>query len=274
MRRQPGRLQERRVLVTRAEPPQGPLASALAARGARVLHWPVYRVVIARGLARRRWAAGLHRFDWLVFASAHAVDAVRAWGAPAVLDGQLRPRVAVVGAATAAAARAAGWRVALRAPESNGAALAAALIARGAAGASIALPASSLAGAELQTRLRRAGAKVQPIVAYRLRWSTRSPRRLRRECARGFDAVTFTSPSCVEGLERSLGATALRRLLAATTAVAIGASTGAALRRRSRRVPKVAAAASIPSLVRAVESGLKSRPRATAPRAAERRGVS
>ncbi len=266
-------LRGRRVLVTRAEPRGGPLVSALAARGAGVLHWPLYRVVVVRGRERRRWAAALHGFDWLVFASAHAVEAVRAWGAPGVLAGHSRPRVAVVGAATAAAARAAGWRVALRASEPSGAALAAALIARGAAGARIALPASSLAGDELPGRLRRAGAKVQAIVAYRLRWSTRAPARLRRECARGFDAVTFTSPSCVDGLERSLGSAALRRLLAATTAIAIGATTGAALRRRSRRRPQVAHTASIRSLVRAVEAGLKSRPRAPSPRAAKRRGV-
>jgi uroporphyrinogen-III synthase len=249
-------IQGRRVLVTRAEPARGPLCSALAARGARVFHWPAYRIVTQRGPGRRDWARRLARCDWLVFASAHAVQAVSAWGAPASLRDGPRPRVAVVGAATAAAARAAGWRVALRPAQAHAAALAAALAARGVAGRRIALPASREARGELAARLRAAGARVERVVAYRLEWPRRSPRRLRRACKRGFDALTFTSPSTVEGLARGLGPAALRRLLAQAPSVAIGATTRAALARRTPRAVRVAPDASIAALVRAVHVSL------------------
>src|SRR5690606_19462441 len=97
-----------RVAVTREEEPGGPLASAVARRGARTLDWQAVRTVPPEHPAPL--CAALERlagYDWLVFTSARAVAAVAELVAAPVSG----PRVAAVGRATAEAARAAGWEV-------------------------------------------------------------------------------------------------------------------------------------------------------------------
>ena len=264
----------RRVLVTRDEPRGGPLVTALSGRGAEVHHWPAYRVQLLRPVRASRWATALGGFDWLVFSSAHAVAALEAWGAPRTLGAGRRPRVAVVGAATARAARAAGWRVDCRAAGEGANALVAALRARGVAGCRVVYPASERARPELAAGLRRLRAEVEQVVAYRLRWSRRGIEALRRACARGFDALAFTSPGGVEGLERAIGAARLSALLAATPAVAIGETTRRALATRSRRRVRVAARATIESTAAAITAALaraRRAPRASLHRIAPRR---
>lgn len=247
-----GPLAGQRVLVTRDEPRRGPLSRALARRGARVHLWPAYRIRPVMAARMRRWAAALGGFDWLVFTSVHAVAAVAAWGAPRVLGSGPRPRVAVVGAATASAARAAGWRIACKAKGEGAAALATMLRARGVAGRRVAFPASERALPGLSRRLRALQAEVEQVVAYRVRWNRQGRGALRRGCARGFDALAFTSPGGIEGLRQALGLARLRALLAATPSVALGATTRRALAAHTRRPVQVATRASLESTAAAV----------------------
>jgi uroporphyrinogen-III synthase len=92
------------VWVTRDEPPGGPLAAALAAQGLAVVHEPVIeRRVLGDAAAA---IARLEGTDWLVLTSAFALRCI-------ALPPARVARTAVVGAATADAARATGLRVEL-----------------------------------------------------------------------------------------------------------------------------------------------------------------
>ena len=213
------------VLVTRAEPRNGPLTRLLRARGHVVTHWPAYRIVFLRSARLRDALRNARRYDWIVFSSPHAVRAVQNCG------GRFRavpPRVAAIGAGTRRAVETLGWRVHLSPAEANAESLAAALIGKGMTGKKILLPASAIALPTLGKRLTRAGAEVHSITAYRLQ--SMPELKITAAGQRAFDAVTFTSPSTIAGLRDRMGMRAFRHLLATTPVVAMGGTTAQALR--------------------------------------------
>src|SRR6185503_5966575 len=108
-----------------------------------------------------RAVACLESYDWIVFASAHAVDALVARRGPLPAA---TPRVAAVGRATAAAAERAGFGV-HRVPGRFGAVeLVAQLRATSEMlGARVLLPSSSIARPELAAGLAALGAKVDRV---------------------------------------------------------------------------------------------------------------
>lgn len=225
------------VVVTRDEPRDGPLAASLRARGLEVLCWPVVRIAppgdprpLEEALAR------VAEFDWIVFASRHAVEAVVARMAS---PGGTRPgrpgraRVAAVGSATAAALRAHGWDPDVVPADAHADALVAALAAHVKPGARVLFPASSRALPALGDGLRRLGAEVVQVEAYRNESAPLDVPACRAAIDSGaVGAVTFTSPSCVEELERALGREAFERLADAAFAVALGPTTAGALTAR------------------------------------------
>ncbi len=230
-----GNLRERRVpleglgiAVTRAEAPDGPLSRRLAVLGARVLRWQALEIVPPADREPLAAAvAGLATYDWIVFTSANAITALTG-----VLAGRLAaPPVLAVGAATAAAAERAGFRV-QRVPETFGAAgLIASLRTSGeVAGARILLPASALAGPELAAELTALGATVDRIVAYRTRPAALDAARCRAQLAAGeVAAITFTSPSAVASLARAFGEENLAFALRGARVVSIGPTTSRAI---------------------------------------------
>jgi uroporphyrinogen-III synthase len=119
-----GEQELRPVVVTRSEPSDGPLSSELRSLGLPVLVWPAVHVEPAPRepleAALREAAAGA--FDWIVFASRHAVAAVTEV-LPAPPPGV---RIAAVGQATAQVLRQRGWPVDLLPGDANAAALVAA----------------------------------------------------------------------------------------------------------------------------------------------------
>lgn len=242
-----------RVLVTRAEDRNGPLCTLLRSRGASVVHWPAYRIVAGPRAPLKAALAALDDFDWIVFTSANAVRSIAARGG--TFDSG-RPRVAVVGEATAAAVRARGWPVHLRPRTANGAALARALIRSGMRARRILLPCSDHAPPDLAAALESAGARVDAVIAYRLAPPRRSNGEKAARARTAFDAVTFTSPSTIEGLEARLGVRRARALLARTPAIVIGATTARALARRGVRAARRAEPTTLAGLVAAVERTL------------------
>lgn len=234
------------VVVTRSEVADGPLSSELRSLGLPVLLWPAVAVEIAeKGPledALRRAAS----FDWIVFASRHAVAAVT----------QILPkppggvRIAAVGQATAQVLRQRGWPVDLLPPDANAAALVEAFEASAAVkGCRVLFPASSRALPTIATGLTQLGAEVMQVEAYR----TESSSTLNVEDCRswisrgGIGAVTFASPSAVDELEHALGKTDFDRLLSTATAVAIGPTTARALSDRGH-TPALAESATLQGL--------------------------
>ena len=242
-----GRLSGRRVVVTRPRDRAASLVAALEAESAEVLVFPGIEVVgpedpHALDAARAR----LTEYDWLVFTSVYAVRAI---GSAGQWDRGSLPRVGCVGAATAAAAAERGWAVE-RVPEvGTGRALADALIAGGLkAGERVLFPKAADALDALPEALRGHGARVDEVVAYRKDVPEGETGELGALLRRGaVDALTFTSPSTVEGFLLRFPGEALR-----APAVVIGPTTAEAAREAGLTVLGVAADPSVEGLVHEV----------------------
>jgi uroporphyrinogen-III synthase len=235
----------------RDEPPGGPLSRLLEAQGARVLAWPTIALEPPLDPAPlERALAALDGYDWLLVTSPRAVAALAA-RIPR-LPGRLK--VAAVGASTAAAAREAGWRVDRVPEEFRGEMLAATFAAAGdAPGARVLYPAADRASDELQNALGALGARVERVEAYRIVTAPLDAAACFEAAERGgVDAVTFASPSAVEGLATALGEPGLTRLLERVPAVVIGPTTERALTRRGLAVGAVAHPSTLDGLVEAV----------------------
>jgi uroporphyrinogen-III synthase len=218
------------VVVTRDEPEDGPLSTLLRAAGLTVLSWPVVRVQAPADPAPLEQAlCELARFDWIVFASQHAVHAVSARVAapPPGL------RIAAVGARTAETLASCGWPAEAVPAAPNAEALVAVLAARLDPGARVLFPASSRALPTIEAGLTRLGVHVTQVEAYRTEAAPAHTGAWRASIdADAVAAVTFTSPSAVIELERALGRPDLLRLLEHAAAVALGPTTGRALSER------------------------------------------
>jgi uroporphyrinogen-III synthase/uroporphyrinogen III methyltransferase/synthase len=226
------RLDRRTVVVTRGKAGEDALSARLLELGARVRELP--SIAFAPPADPAPFDAALRdlgAFDWVVFASATAVERtlerVRALGLdPAALA---RPGLAAVGPATAA-------RLAreVRAPdvvpaEAKGDAMAAALAPR-VRGRRVLLPRPADGRPELLDGLLAAGAAVTAVEAYR---TVPAPAEallpLAGWIAAGdVDAVAFASPSAVKAVVAALGVRA--DLLAGVLLAAIGPTTSEALR--------------------------------------------
>ena len=217
------------VVVTRDEPADGPLSRELQALGLGVLRWPVLSIGPAADAAALDAAlARLAQFDWVVFASQHAVAAVvhRVAVPPAGV------RIGAVGARTAQALQAAGWPVTVVPAEETAAGLVAALRAL-VPGARVLFPGGSRSLPTLREGLTAAGAAVTQVEAY----ATQAAALDLPACQdwvrqRAIGAVTFTSPSAVSELEHALGAATFTALLDSATPISLGATTGRTLAAR------------------------------------------
>jgi uroporphyrinogen-III synthase len=201
--------------------------------GLRVLSWPAVTTDAADPAALNAALAQLESFDWLVFASRHAVAAVLDRRPMAPPDGV---RVAAVGRATAQVLRQRGWPVHLVPDEASAAALIEAFAAQWTpadAGVRILYPASSRALPTIAAGLRQLGAVVTQLEAYRTSGAVLDLGECRAWIARGeIGAVTFASPSAVTELAQALGEEDFERLLTDAAAVAIGRTTARELSSR------------------------------------------
>lgn len=222
------------VVVTRDDGEAAPLSRALRARGATVLHWPTVRLAPSADPTPLVTELGrLSTFNWVVFTSPRAVDAVAE--RRGTLPGRLR--VAAVGSATAEAVRRSGWRTDLVPAIQTAEALVDAMTAAGVgSGARVLFPASEIAGATLEEGLADAGAEVVRVTAYR----TVAVPIDGAACERALNAgavqvISFASPSAVNGLVQGLGDRLFREAAARTVMAAIGPTTAAALRSAGAR---------------------------------------
>ena len=253
------------VVVTRSEARDGPLSSELRNLGLPVLLWPAVTVEMTETGPLQAALANINSFQWIVFASRHAVAAVTDLMAapPAGV------RIAAVGQATAQVLRQRGWPVDLLPSEANAAALVDAFAATAASatagataieGARILFPASSRALPTIAAGLKQLGAEVLQVEAYRTESSnTLDVENCRSWIARGsIGAVTFASPSAVDELEHALGKDDFDRLLSAAAAVAIGPTTAKALTERGH-TPALAESATLQGLAHTTHRLLQTR---------------
>lgn len=255
-------LEGRGIAITRAEPPGGPLERRLADLGARVLRWCALEIAPPEDPRPLERAAGeLERYDWIVFASAHGVVALeKAMGGRSPKDlGERCPRVAAVGPATAAAAVRAGWRVERMPTLWFGAAwLVEAFIEAGdPRGRRVLIPASASTSSELGQGLESLGMYVKVVEAYRPVPLALDAAACRAALEAGeVDAITFTSPSAINGLARALGSTDFTAALTGRIVVSIGPTTTRALTAHGRQPDTEARPSTLDGLVAAVVRAL------------------
>jgi uroporphyrinogen-III synthase len=217
-----------RIVVTREPGKALATARALRDRGAVPVLFPVLGTAPPADSGPLDAAVSrLAAFDWVVVASANAVDAVlaacRRLGVP--LAG---PRWAAVGRATAAALRDAGVAEVLVPDRRDGDGLLAALLAAGAGTARVLIPRAERGRDVVIDGLLAAGARVEAVVAYRTVARVPPPAERDALLADPPAAVLFFSPSAVDAFRAALG-DAAPAFLSAVPSVAIGPTTAAAL---------------------------------------------
>jgi uroporphyrinogen-III synthase len=216
------------VVVTRAEPSDGPLSSQLRSLGLKVLLWPTIQITSGDTGELQEALRRIQDFDWIVFTSRHGV-------VPVLAQLPAQPphlKVAAVGSATAQVLRQRGWRVDL-VPEDdyNAGALIAAFAPLAKPNMRVLYPASSRALPTLAKGLAQLGVEVSQVEAYRTDASaTLDVEDCRARIERNeIGAVTFASPSAAIELERALGREHFDKLFSHAAAVAIGPSTARVL---------------------------------------------
>jgi uroporphyrinogen III methyltransferase / synthase len=228
----------RRVLITRRREQASELMERLTELGAEPILAPMVRIMPPED------PAPLHRaaedpavFDWIVFTSANAVDALMR----AVLNGQrdLRalkgPKLCAVGAGTAEHLAQYGLKVDVVPDEFRAEAVRAALARHGSIdGARVLLPRSDIGREVIADELREAGGLVTDVVAYRtvLEETLRDdePDIYGMLLQGRIDVVTFASPSAVRNFMKIYGSDQAADLLKNTTVAAIGPVTADAAR--------------------------------------------
>ncbi|MEM7050004.1 MAG: uroporphyrinogen-III synthase [Acidobacteriota bacterium] len=220
----------RRVVITRALHQAPELAQALRRAGAEPHLLPLIEVVPPRQpelLAETAQQAAQGTFDWWVFTSRNAVDALldRLPATPA-----RRPAIAVVGAATARHVEERGYPVAFQATRADAVSLGEEL-APEVAGASVVLPQAADARPAIAAALEAHAGRLTKVEAYRKIIPPDSADRARQLFGDGpLGWVTFTSPRIAQNFRGLFGSRWPSRrpsLLAAS----IGPVTSRALRR-------------------------------------------
>ncbi|HKW56920.1 MAG TPA: uroporphyrinogen-III synthase [Candidatus Acidoferrum sp.] len=226
-------LAEKTVILTRPQAQSEELCRELTTRGAAIKLLPLISIGPPDDYAPLDDAlTRLASFDWIVFTSANAVQAVsqrsQSLAKPRIANAKA-PLAAAVGPATAAAAEAAGFSVELVATNHNGVALAGELAGE-IRGKSIFLPRSDLANPVLPEALKKLGAAVTEVVAYQTLPPSKADRqRLHAVLDSGIDGILFYSPSAVQNFLELLGRDRLERLQGRVLMVAIGPTTAGAL---------------------------------------------
>ncbi len=230
----PSALAGKRIVITRSAAQSETLAGEFSARGAIPVVLPLVSFADPEDFAPLDAAiAGIQRFDWMILTSAQAVRAVLKRSEQlqrSLIHGGSKLRIAAVGPVTAEAVRQAGLPVEYVAETHSGAALAEELGNR-LCGAKVFLPRSDRANPDLPPALKRHGAQVTEVIAYRTLRPTAVDERSLRQIAEGAaDAVLFFSPSAVQHFAEMFGGGQLRALQDKLAITAVGPVTANALR--------------------------------------------
>ena len=249
----------RRIVVTRSREQGEDLLEMLEARGAEAIPAPMIRIAPpddAKPLEDASKAAG--RFDWIVFTSANAVDSFMSTLLEVADVRELKGvRICAVGPATAARIARFGIRVDAIPVEHHAEGVLEALTATGdVKGRRFLLPRSDIAREVLGDELRRAGAEVTEVVAYRT--LTAALERdsdydiYRMLLDRQIDAVTFTSASTIRNFVQIYGEDQAVDLLNTTLVACIGPVTAEAAQQLGIQTTLMPERFTVPDLVDAL----------------------
>jgi len=248
-------LKGKRVVVTRAAEQSEQLVKELKDRGAVPVLLPMVAFAPPDDSAPLDQAIRqLSAYDWVFVTSQNALRALRErcgllkFNLPETFSGV---KIAAVGPATSEAVENAGLRVAYVASKHTGVALAGEL-ANEVRGKRVLLPRSDRANPELVEELKRLGADVTEVCAYKTIPPEKSDMHAAAKTAEGADAVLFFSPSAVHHLQELLGNEKFLKLSRRSVFAAIGPVTEEALRRASVERVLVARDTSVTAVVEAL----------------------
>jgi uroporphyrinogen-III synthase len=248
-------LAAKRILITRARHQAGRLAEALEEQGAEVLRLPTIEIVPPETYAHLDAVLEvISGFDWLIVTSAN--------GAAALADRMqfLRIRsehlkhlqVAAIGPATAVAVGRIGLTVSAM-PDEYVAEAVVAMLREKVAGRRVLLARAAVARDIIPEQLRKCGADIHVVEAYRTVIPADSIEQVRALFGEGEplpDAVTFTSSSTVNNFFALLAAAGIE-LPPGLKAISIGPVTSRTLRQHHWEPVREAAKYDIPGLVAA-----------------------
>ncbi len=250
----------KRVLVTRPREQAAELVDRLEAAGAEAIEAPMIRIAPPEDLGPLDDACAHARsFDWMVFSSANAVDSFinRLLAGANDLRALGSVKLCAVGPATAERLAAHGLKVDLTPAEYRAESLLNAIAETGdVRGLRILLPRADIGREILADDLRKQGAEVTEVVAYRtvLAEPEREgePDVYRMLLERRIDVVTFTSASAVRNFVRVLGAEPAADLVRTTIVASIGPVTAEAATQCNITTTIMPASYTVPALVDAI----------------------
>ena len=250
----------KRVLVTRPREQSQDLVDRLEAAGAEAIVAPMIRIVPPDDYAPLDEAcARIAEFDWIVFSSANAVDALveRLLAGSHDLRALSGAKLCVVGQTTAERLGKYGLKADLVPAEYRAEAVVPAIAEeRSIQGMKVLLPRADIGREVLAEELRKHGAEVTEIVAYRT--VAAEPQRegepdiYRMLLDRQIDVVTFASPSAVRNFVHVLGAEPAADLLRTTVVASIGPVTAEAAAQCHIDTQIVPTSYTIPALVEGI----------------------
>ena len=250
----------KRILVTRPKDQSMELVERLEAMGADAIEAPMIRILPPDDYGPLDEAcAHAGDFDWIVFSSANGVDAFmeRLLAGPGDVRALGGVKLCGVGPATAEQLADYGLKVDLTPPEYRAEAILRALSDHAAVkGLKILLPHADIGREWLTEELRKQGADVTEVVAYRTiaveADREGEPDIYRMLLERSIDVVTFTSASAVRNFVRILGAEPAADLLGSTVVACIGPVTAEAVSHANIKTAIQPSNYTIPALVDAI----------------------
>jgi uroporphyrinogen III methyltransferase/synthase len=250
----------KRVLVTRPREQAAELVRLLEAHGAEAIEAPMIRIGPPDDYGPLDDACeSIHTFDWIVFASTNAVDVFvrRLLASPLDLRALKGVKLCAVGPATADRLAELGLKVDLVPAEYRAEGVVDALTSgRDVRDVRILLPRADIGREVVAEELRRRGAEVVEVVAYRTILvdpeREGEPDIYRMLLDRKIDVVTFTSASAVRNLVRVLGTEPAADLLSAIVVASIGPVTAEVASQYNIRSTVVPSEYTIPALVEAI----------------------
>jgi uroporphyrinogen III methyltransferase / synthase len=229
----------KRILITRPREQSAEFVAMLEALGAQPIEAPM--ISIAPPHSWEDLDAVVQRvsdFDWIIFSSGHAVDAFigRLMASPLDLRALKGVRLCAVGPSTAERLTRVGLKVDLVPSESRAEAVVTAVLDNSSVeGRHVLLPRSDIGREVISEELKKRGAVVTEVVAYRTiavdMDGEGAPDIYRMLLDRKIDVVTFTSPSAVKNFVEVLGAEPAADLLRPTVVASIGPVTADAATR-------------------------------------------
>jgi uroporphyrinogen III methyltransferase/synthase len=250
----------KRVLVTRPRDEAAELVEQLEAMGAEAIEAPMIRILPPDDYGPLDAACrNISTFDAVVFASSRAVDAF----VPRLLAGPLDLRalkgvtLCAVGAVTAERLLRHGLKVDVAPTEFRAESLVRAVSEAGdVRGRRFLLPRADIGREIIADELRRLGAEVTEVVAYRTVAAEPEgkgePDIFRMLLERRLDVVTFTSASAVRNFVNVIGAEPASDLLNTTLVASIGPVTAEAAGRHGIHTTIMPAQYTVPALVEAI----------------------